>query len=121
MSIWDDEDLDTGGNYWKAENEGASIEGTIIRVSKKKFDDDDKSKPVLDLRVAGEKDPIVVTASQVSLASQLAERRPLEGDWIKITYDGKQGRSKKFTVEHRSAEKAAPVTAAPAADADPTA
>lgn len=113
MSIYDDPDVQKPALQWTADVEGKSIAGIITEVTSYKFPDDDKAKPVFVILPDGETDPVRVTASQNALLALVWEHKPLEGDWIKITYIGKSGNSKKFTLE----KKAKPTGAA----ADPTA
>lgn len=98
MSIWDDPELKTGGDYFKFDNVGDSIAGTITATRKHKFEDGKVASQLILATDSGEER--TVTAGQVRLAVALQEQRPEIGDHITITYTNKEARQGGKTLKH---------------------
>lgn len=92
------------GDYVKFENVGDAVIGVVKEVREgKDFNGNPCPELILELDDGEEK---TVTAGQVRLKAELAEKRPNVGDRVRITYSGvsrdaRPGRapSKEFTVE----------------------
>lgn len=121
MSIWDDPDLRVGGEFFKFDNVGDSIAGTINAVRAHRFDDGSVAPQVMLTTDDGEEK--TVTAGQVRLKAALAEQRPEAGDRITITFTENEKRAGGKTLKHFDVNVArggtppgaapAPVAAAP--------
>lgn len=98
MSVWDDPEIRQGGDFFKFDQVGDSIAGTISAVKKHRFDDG-KVAMQLHLTLADGTER-TVTAGQVRLAAALAEQRPDTGDHISITYTQKEARAGGKTLKH---------------------
>ena len=92
-----------GGDFVKFENVGDQVVGVVKEVREgKDFNGHPCPELVLEVEDGEEK---TVTAGQVRLKAELAEKRPQMGDKIRITYSGvgdaKPGKApaKLFTVE----------------------
>lgn len=83
MSIWDDPDLKIGGEFFKFENVGDTIGGTIHVVRVHRFDDGTVAPQLLLTTEDGTER--TVTAGAILLKRALAEHRPEAGDTIVIT------------------------------------
>jgi hypothetical protein len=113
MSIWDDPDLRTSSDYVSFEKIGDRVAGTIINIRAHKFDDG-KVVPQLLLDVDGEEK--TVTAGQVRLKAELAEKRPNPGDAIVIELTDIEKRAGGKTLKHFKVDIGAQaMTSAPAA------
>ncbi len=97
MSIWDDPELSTGGDYIKFDSIGDTVTGTVIAVRVHRWDDGKVSPQVL-LDVAGEEKTI--TAGQVRLKAALAEQRPEPGDLLTVTLRDVEKRQGGKTLKH---------------------
>lgn len=92
------------GDFVKFENVGDAVVGIIKEVREGK-DFNGAPCPELVLEVGDDGDEKTVTAGQVRLKAELAEKRPAVGDKVRITYSGvgdsKPGKAppKLFTVE----------------------
>lgn len=127
-SIWDDPDLKANDDYIKFDNVGDSVTGKILAVKKHTFDDG-KVVPQLLLDVAGEERTL--TAGQVRLKAELADKRPGVGDVLTVTLSNVEKRAGGKTLKHfdvvvggAAAPAAAPVatlTEPPAQIVDPQA
>ena len=82
MSIWDDAEIRTGGEFIKFDAIGDTVTGTITAIRKHTFDDG-KAVPQLFLDVDGEERTL--TAGQVRLKAELAIQRPEVGDTLTVT------------------------------------
>lgn len=82
MSVWDDPEIRSGGEFVKFEQVGDEVSGTIAAVRAHRFDDG-KVAPQIILTTDGGEER-TVTCSQVRLKQELAEQRPEAGDWIHI-------------------------------------
>lgn len=98
MSIWDDPELRTGGDFIKFDNVGDTVAGTINAVRAHRFDDGKVAPQVLLTTDDGEEK--TVTCGQVRLKYALAEQRPEAGDHITITYTQKENRTGGKTLKH---------------------
>ena len=97
MSIWDDPELRPSGDYFKFEQPGDTITGTITAIRKHTFAD---GKVAAELVIDTDDGPKSVTAGQVMLARKLAEVRPSEGDKIAIRFDQTEQRQGGKTLKH---------------------
>lgn len=97
-SIWDDPDLRVGGEFFKFDNVGDSIAGTINAVRAHRFDDGSVAPQVMLTTDDGEEK--TVTAGQVRLKAALAEQRPEAGDHITITFTENEKRAGGKTLKH---------------------
>lgn len=120
MSHWDDPDLKADAEFFKFDNVGDSIAGTITKIGKHKFDDGKVATQIGLTTDAGRE--WTVTAGQVRLAAALQEHRPEVGDHISMSYTQKEPRPGGKTLKHfdvkvtRTGQPAtATATAAPAA------
>lgn len=122
MSIWDDPELKAGGEFVAFENVGDSVSGTISAIRTHRFDDGKVVPQILITTDDGEERTL--TAGQVRLKAELAEKRPEAGDHLKVTLSQIEKRAggktlKHFTVEvgHGGAAAAGAAATAPAAAA----
>lgn len=119
LSIWDDADLKSNDDYIKFDNVGDTVTGKILSIKKHTFDDG-KAVPQLLMLVDG--DEKTLTAGQIRLKAELAEKRPGVGDVLTVTLSDVEKRSggktlKHFTVIVGGAAAPAATPAAPAAEA----
>lgn len=122
ISIWDDPDVRSNDDYIKFDNIGDTVTGKILSIKKHTFDDG-KVVPQLLLDVSGEEKTL--TAGQIRLKAELAEKRPGVGDVLTVTLSDIEKRSggktlKHFTVVVGGTVQAAPAAPAPVAAAAPT-
>lgn len=89
MSIWDDPSLQVGGNYVKFENVGDSVQGELLSVGIHKWADGSVSPQLIirtdEIGENGDKVEKTVTAGQIRLKAELADKKPEAGDQIRIT------------------------------------
>ena len=97
MSIWDDPSLQVGGDYVKFENVGDSVSGELLSVGIHKWNDGTVSPQLIIRTEDGEK---TVTAGQIRLKAELAEKKPEAGDLIKITLSDIEKRQGGKTLKH---------------------
>lgn len=121
ISIWDDPDVRMNDDYIKFENVGDTVTGKILSIRKHTFDDG-KVVPQLMLDVAGEEKTL--TAGQVRLKAELAEKRPGVGDVLTVTLSNIEKRAggktlKHFDVSLGGGAPAAAPAAAPVAQESP--
>lgn len=124
MSIWDDAEIRTGGEFIKFDAVGDTVTGTITAIRKHQFDDG-KVVPQIFLDVDGEERTL--TAGQVRLKAELALQRPEVGDTLTVTLSNVEKRNGGKTLKHfdvlvtrGGAAAAAVITPAAAAPAVPT-
>lgn len=98
MSIWDNPEIRSGGDFVKFENVGDNVVGEITGLTVHTWDDGSKC-PKLFIRT-DEGDEKVLTASQVGLKIKLGELRPNEGDRIAITFTNVEKRPGGKTLKH---------------------
>lgn len=98
MSIWDNPEIKSGGEFVKFENVGDTISGTITAIRTQRWDDGKVDPQILLVTDDGEEK--TVTAGQVRLKNLLAEQRPEAGDHIRITYTSKEQRAGGKTLKH---------------------
>lgn len=96
-SIWDDPELKSNDDYIKFDAVGDTVTGKILAVKKHTFDDG-KAVPQLLLEVDGEERTL--TAGQVRLKAELAEKRPGVGDILTVTLNSIEKRSGGKTLKH---------------------
>lgn len=97
MSIWDDAEIRTGGEFIKFDAIGDTVTGTITAIRKHTFDDG-KAVPQLFLDVDGEERTL--TAGQVRLKAELAIQRPEVGDSLTVTLANVEKRAGGKTLKH---------------------
>jgi hypothetical protein len=97
-SIWDTPELSAGGDFFKFDNVGTSITGTIQAIKVHRWPDNKVSPQIYILKDDGEEE--VVTAGQIQLQIKLKELRPNIGDRIKITFTEEEKRPMGKTLKH---------------------
>ena len=97
MSVWDDPDLKSGGEYIKFENAGDTVSGVVSAVRVRTWDNGARDPEVL-LVVNGEERSM--TAGQVMLKKRLAELRPEAGDTLTVTLTEIEKRAGGKTLKH---------------------
>ena len=98
MSIWDNPELKSGGDYFKFSEPGDSITGTVISIGVQQWEDGSKSPKITLTTENGEEK--IVTAGQVRLKLALVEQRPEIGDKIKITFTDVEKRAGGKTLKN---------------------
>jgi hypothetical protein len=96
-SIWDDPELKSNDDYIKFDDVGDTVTGKILAIKKHTFDDG-KAVPQLLLDVSGEEKTL--TAGQVRLKAELADKRPGVGDVLTVTLSNIEKRSGGKTLKH---------------------
>jgi len=117
-AFWDDKEMFDSGEFVKFEHPGDTITGTITAIRKHMFDDG-KVVPQISITTPDGVDRII-TAGQIRLKAELAEKRPGVGDLLTITYTQEEKRQGGKTLKHFRVD-VGPVTATPAAPAAPPA
>lgn len=120
MSIYDDPDVQIGGDFVKFEQPGDSVKGIICaEPGKHEFPDGKKAIKLVIRTADGDK---TLTAGQVQLASKLTETRPDLGDTVEITYTRSERRDGGKTLKHFDVKvtRGNGASSVPAAAADPT-
>lgn len=102
MSVWDDPDLKSGGEFVKFEKIGDRVAGTITAIRRHKFEDGSVAAQVLLTTDDGEEKTL--TAGQVRLKAALAEQRPEAGDHLTVTLKQVEKRSGGKTLKHFDVE-----------------
>lgn len=98
MSVWDDPEIRSGGDFVKLENIGDTISGTVQAVRVHRFDDGKVAPQVLLVTDDGEERTL--TAGQVRLKAALAEERPETGDHVTVTLTDIEKRAGGKTLKH---------------------
>jgi len=98
MSIWDDPELQAGGDFVKFDNVGDTIAGTITAIRRQRFDDGQVAPQIL--LTADDGTERTLTAGQIRLKTKLAELRPEAGDHITITLTDVEKRSGGKSLKH---------------------
>jgi hypothetical protein len=98
MSIWDDPELSSSGNFVKFDKVGDSVAGVVIAVKRHRFDDGNLV-PQVELRCDDGEDR-TLTAGQVRLKLALVEQRPDEGDHLTVTLTQIEKRGGGKTLKH---------------------
>jgi len=112
MSVWDDPELQSGGEFVKFENPGDKVSGTITAIRKHRFDDGNVVPQIYLTDDGG--DERTLTAGQVRLKAALSEQRPEVGDHITVVFERSEKRAGGKTLKHfavtlrRKAEEAGP-------------
>jgi hypothetical protein len=96
-SIWDDPEINNSGDFVKFDNVGDEVVGTIKHIGRKVWDDG-KVCPQLELDTA--EGPKTLTAGQVRLKVALAEKRPEQGDRIRVRLTQIEKRAGGKTLKH---------------------
>lgn len=97
MSIWDDPDIKSGGDYVSFVDEGDSVAGTITGITVHTFDD---GKKVPKLYIETSNGERILTAGQVQLKAKLSELRPEVGDKIAVVLKQIEKRAGNKTLKH---------------------
>jgi len=98
MSIWDDPELKTAGNFVKFEKVGDSIAGVVTGIRRHRFDDGNLV-PQVELRCADGEER-TLTAGQTRLKLALVEQRPEPGDELTVTLTQIEKRAGGKTLKH---------------------
>lgn len=121
MSIWDDPELKVNDDYVKFENVGDAASGLIISIRAHRFDDG-KVVPQILIRDDADGEERTITAGQVRLKAELAEKRPEAGDHIRIALSSIEKRQGGKTLKHFDVAvtrgSSTPAAATPAATAE---
>lgn len=110
MGFWDDPAIAvTDGDFVKFDNIGDSITGRIAGMSTKTFTNDNGGTDIVPqiLLVTEDGAEKTLTAGAVLLRKRLIEQKPDVGDEVRVTYVGKEGKTKHYTVEVRRLNGAA--------------
>ena len=97
MSVWDDPEF-RQGEFVKFENVGDTVAGTIQAIRKQVWDNGKVDPQLLLLDDNGEERSL--TAGQVRLKAELADKRPEVGDHIKVTLTSIEPRGGGKTLKH---------------------
>lgn len=124
MSIWDDKDVASTGDYVRFEAVGDGVEGVVTNLERHTFTDDETGEkrvtPKLTIACTDGTERIL-TAGQVRLRLKLVELRPEVGDYLKVTMTELEKRGKKtlkhFDVVYRQGDGTTPAPAAKTAAA----
>lgn len=98
MSLWDDPEIRSGGEFVRFENPGDGVAGVITAIRKHRFDDGNVVPQINLTTDAGEERTL--TAGQVRLKAALAEQRPEVGDHISVVYERQEKRAGGKTLKH---------------------
>ena len=98
MSIWDDPNLKSGGEFVKFEKIGDRVAGTISAVRPHRFEDGSVAAQILLTTDDGEERTL--TAGQVQLKAKLSQERPEAGDHLTVTLTQIERRSGGKTLKH---------------------
>ena len=82
QSVWDSQDLKAGGEFVQLEKVGDFVSGTITGIRTHRFDDGKVVPQILLNTDDGEERTL--TAGQVRLKAELAEKRPEAGDHLRV-------------------------------------
>jgi hypothetical protein len=115
VSIWDDREIVSTGDYVKFEAVGDSVEGFITDIMRHTFTDNETGeKRVAPKLTFACTDGIerILTAGQIRLRLRLVELRPEVGDYLKVVMTELEKRGKKtlkhFDVVHRKGDGTVP-------------
>lgn len=97
-SVWDDPELQSGGEFVKFENPGDKVAGTITAIKKHRFDDGNVVPQIYLEDDDGESRTL--TAGQVRLKAALAEQRPEVGDHLTVIFEKAEKRAGGKTLKH---------------------
>lgn len=103
MSIWDDPDVKVNDDYIKFEAVGDTAAGTIVSIRKHTFEDG-KVVPQVIIRDDADGEERTITAGQVRLKAELAEKRPEPGDHLRVTLSQIEKRQGGKTLKHFDVE-----------------
>lgn len=121
MSVWDDPEIRQGGEFFKFNQVGDRIAGTINAIRTHRFEDGKVAPQIL--LTTDEGDERTLTVGQVRLKAALAEQRPEPGDHLTVTFTQNEKRTggktlKHFEVQIRRASQAGAAPAAQRSTAD---
>ena len=105
--FWNDRDMFPSGDFVRFEAIGDSVEGVITAMRRHVFDDG-KVAPQLELDT--DDGPRTLTAGQIRLKAELAERRPQVGDHLTVTLIGIEKRPGGKTMKEFRVTVGAPPT-----------
>lgn len=103
MSIWDDPELRSGGEFVSFEQVGDTVSGTLNAVRAHRFNPNEAAVPQLLLTTDGGEEK-TVTCGQVRLKAELSQQRPEAGDHITITLSDIEKRQGGKTLKHFKVE-----------------
>lgn len=124
MSIWDDPEIKSAGNFVKFDNVGDSVSGVITHISRQTFTGSDGPKVAPQLIIqCDDGEERTLTAGQTRLKIALVEARPEVGDHLAITLTQIEKRGggktlKHFEVKHRKGDGVVAAPKATSAGAD---
>lgn len=98
MSIWDDPELKSTGNFVKFEKVGDSVSGVVLAVKRHRFDDGNLV-PQVEMR-CDDGEERTLTAGQTRLKVALVEQRPDTGDHLTVTLTQIEKRAGGKTLKH---------------------
>lgn len=98
MSIWDDPELKTAGNFVKFDKVGDTVSGVVTGIRRHRFDDGNLV-PQVELRCSDGEER-TLTAGQTRLKLALVEQRPEVGDELSVTLTQIEKRSGGKTLKH---------------------
>jgi hypothetical protein len=98
MSIWDDPELKSTGNFVKFEKVGDSVAGVVLAVKRHRFEDGNLV-PQLELN-CDDGEERTLTAGQTRLKAELVEQRPDVGDHLTVTLTQVEKRAGGKTLKH---------------------
>lgn len=98
MSLWDDPELRSGGEFVKFDQPGDEVAGTITAIKKHRFDDGNVVPQIY--LTTDDGDERTLTAGQVRLKAALAEQRPEVGDHLRVVYERQEKRAGGKTLKH---------------------
>jgi predicted metal-dependent phosphoesterase TrpH len=122
MSIWDDPELKTTGNFVKFDKVGDTVSGVVLAVKRHRFDDGNLV-PQVEMRCDDGEDR-TLTAGQTKLKMALVEQRPDAGDHLTVTLTQIEKRAggktlKHFNVKIRRGDGTVPAAAPARSDQPP--
>ncbi len=98
MSIWDDPELKSTGNFVRFEKVGDSVAGVVLAVKRHRFEDGNLV-PQLELN-CDDGEERTLTAGQTRLKAELVEQRPDVGDHLTVTLTQVEKRAGGKTLKH---------------------
>jgi predicted metal-dependent phosphoesterase TrpH len=122
MSIWDDPELKTTGNFVKFDKVGDTVSGVVLAVKRHRFDDGNLV-PQVEMR-CDDGEERTLTAGQTKLKMALVEQRPDAGDHLTVTLTQIEKRAggktlKHFNVKIRRGDGTVPAAAPARSDQPP--
>jgi hypothetical protein len=112
--FWDDPNIaPESGDFVKFDNIGDKAEGRVASMTTKTFPNDKGGQDVVPQLVLVGEDGTekTLTAGAFDLRKKLIEARPDIGDWVRVTFIGRDGKAKKYSVDVKRLEGAAKAAA----------